>query len=334
MDDLREILDQLGVRDRRAHGAVRRVAMGHPRLGHDELEQLLDRVLVRLHRLPVLQLIQEDVVRMQLDRRLADGRVHRDLVRDVVEREVPRPTQRDLTELAAAAAPAHDLVHRVHRRPKDLRDLVHGGRGGVREAHHGRRVAPGDAIEDLGHEVVHFAVDDVIDPEGRLHVGPVVEVPGAGPAQDNLVLASGPPDVLRELEEFCLRIRREHAAHREGHAHGPEAERIHRVQADDLRVVRDVSVDVVRGRDDDLVPAMHAGERRLDLPEPVRHADRAAFGVQLGRVREDPEDEPRVPVVRRDATEERGEGHVPVVRHQRVVGGEHVLCHRSPTLGP
>src|SRR5438874_10832393 len=106
---------------------------------------------------------------MELDRRLAVRRVHRDLVADVVQGEVPWTAEGDFAELAPAAAAPHDLVHPVHRRPEDLRDLINRRRGRVREAHHGRRLPSGDALEDFGEEMVHLSVEDVDDAELLLH---------------------------------------------------------------------------------------------------------------------------------------------------------------------
>src|SRR2546426_961979 len=137
--------------------------MGDAGLSHDEPEEVLHRVLIRLHRLPVLEVVQEDIVRVQLDRRLADLRVHGDLVANVVEREVSGPPQGDFAELAAAAASSHDLVHRMHRRPQDLRNLVDRGGRRVREAHDGGSRIVDDPIENLRDQMVDLAVDDEVD---------------------------------------------------------------------------------------------------------------------------------------------------------------------------
>src|SRR5206468_2210280 len=87
----------------------------------------------------------------------------------------------DLAELAAAAASSHDLVHRVHRRTQDFRDLVDGRGGRVREAHDRGSVVVYDPVENLRDEMVDLAVDDVVDSERFLHFLAVIEMPGAGP---------------------------------------------------------------------------------------------------------------------------------------------------------
>src|SRR5436309_6783822 len=135
--------------------------------------------------------------------------------------------------------------------------------------------------------MVDLAVDDVVDPEGCLHLLAVVEVPGARPSEDDLVLPVRPLHALDELEEHRLRVRREDPAHRERHAHGTEAEWIHRVQSDDLRLVVDVSVDVPRVGDDDILAPERSDEGGLHLPETVRHSDGAALGVEAWLVRQD-----------------------------------------------
>jgi len=268
---------------------------------------------------------------MELDRRLAVRRVHRDLVADVVQGEVPWTAEGDFAELAPAAAAPHDLVHPVHRRPEDLRDLIDRRRGRVREAHHGRRVASGDALEDFGDEMVHLSVDDVVDAELLLHPFAAIEVPSARPSEDDLVFPIRPLQPADEVEEHRLRIRGQDAPHREGHADRTESQRVHRVEADDLGVVADVLFDLPRVRDDDGIPALRLDEGCLDLPQAVRHADGTALLVDLRGVRQDPEDETRLPLIRGNAAEERGQRDVSIVRHKGKVRCEHVLRDRSPS---
>src|SRR6059058_3641115 len=178
--------------------------------------------------------------------------------------------------------------------------------------------------------MVDLAVDDVVDPEGFLHLLSIIEVPGAGPSEDDLVLPVRPLHALDELEEHRLRVRREDPAHREGHAHGTQAERIHRMQSDDLCLVIDVAVNVPRVGDDDIIAPERPDEGGFHFSETVRHADGSALRVELRLVRQDPEHEAGLPVVRGNAAEERGQRDVAVVRHQCVVRGEHVLRHSFP----
>ena len=225
-------------------------------LGHHEPEEVLHGVLVRFHRLPVLEVVEEDVVRVELDGRLANLRVHSDLVADVVEGEVPRTPEGDLAELATPTASPHHLVHRMHRRPEDFRDLVDRWRGRVREAHDRRSVVVHDSIEDLRDKMVDLPVHDVVDAEALLHLLAVVEVPRTGPAQDDFVLPVRPLDALDEVEEHRFRVWSEDAAHRERHADWPEAEWVHRVKSNHLRFVVDVLCHSPGVGDHDLVPAV------------------------------------------------------------------------------
>src|SRR2546425_458215 len=78
---------------------------------------------------------------------------------------LPGAAQRDFAELAPTAAPPHHLVHRVHRRTEDFRDLVDRRRGRIREAHDGGRMIVHDPVENLRDEVVDLTVDDVVDAE-------------------------------------------------------------------------------------------------------------------------------------------------------------------------
>ncbi|TLZ84354.1 MAG: peroxiredoxin [Methanobacteriota archaeon] len=181
--------------------------------------------------------------------------------------------------------------------------------------------------------MVDLAVDDVVDPEGCLHLLSVVEMPGAGPSEDDLVLPVRPLHALDELKEHRLRVGREDPAHREGHAHGTEAERIHRMQSDDLGLVVDVAVDVPRVGDDDIVAPERSDEGGFHLAETVRHPDGPALCVELRLVGQDAEHEAGLPVVRRNAAEERGQRDVAVVRHQCIVRSEYVLRHSSPYPG-
>src|SRR5207245_10236742 len=99
--DVRDASDEPRVRDRGADGPVRGVTMSDAGLGHDVPEEVLDRILVWLHRLPVLEVVQEDVIRVELDRRFSDLRVHGDFFAAVVAREIPRVVQRDFAALTA-----------------------------------------------------------------------------------------------------------------------------------------------------------------------------------------------------------------------------------------
>src|SRR5207247_3991822 len=200
VDDVREVGDETGVRHRGAHRSMGRISVGHSRLIHDKAEEVLHRVLVRLPRLPVLELVEEDVVRMELDRRLAIPGVDCDFIADVIQGEVPRAPQSDLAKLAATATASHDLVHPMHRRGEDLRDLVDGRRGRVRETHYGRRIAARDPVEDLGGQVVDLPMDDLIDSELLLHPVAAIEMPYAGSAEDNRILPIRPLHPPNEVE--------------------------------------------------------------------------------------------------------------------------------------
>ena len=220
-DDLREVRDEARIRHCGAHGPVGRVAVGHPRLLHDETEEVLHRVLVRLHRLPVLQLIEEDVVRLKLDRCRTDACVLADLVGDIVERKVPRTAQSDLAEFASAAATSHDLDHGVDRRLQDPRHLVDARRVSVRVSGDGIRRAGGNPLEQTVDKVLGLSVNDVVDAEGLLHSRPDVELPHTGAADDDPISSSrsrGAPD---RIEEHGLRVRSVEPAVREGHRDGP-----------------------------------------------------------------------------------------------------------------
>ena len=208
-----------------------------------------------------------------------------DLIADVIQGEVPRAPQGDLAKLAAAATPPHHLVHPMHRRGEDLRDLVDGRRGRVRETHHGRRIAAGDPVEDLGGQVVDLPMDDMIDSELLLHPVAAIEMPSAGSAEDDLILPIRPLQPPDEVEKHRLRVRRQDPAHREGHADRPEAERVHRVQAHDLRIVVDELFHVTRVRDDDGLTAVRLDQGRFDFPKAIWHPGRPTLPIDLGRAR-------------------------------------------------
>src|SRR5207247_1476088 len=131
---------------------------------------------------------------------------------------------------------------RVHRRTQDFRDLVDGRGGRVREAHDRGSVVVYDPVENLRDEMVDLAVDDVVDSERFLHFLAVIEMPGAGPAEDDLVFPIGSLDALDELEEHRLRVRREDPAHGEGHAERTEDKRIHRGAYHALRFANAITV--------------------------------------------------------------------------------------------
>src|SRR5437773_10350487 len=128
-------------------------------------------------------------------------------------------------------------------------------------------------------------------------------MPGAGPAEDDLVFPIRSLDTLDELEEHRLRVRREDPAHGEGHADGTEAKRIHRVESHDLRFVIDIAVHGPRVGDDDVIASIRADEGCLDFPETVWHSDRPALRIELGRVRGDAVHGARGPMICRNAAE-------------------------------
>src|SRR5438445_12314872 len=155
----------------------------------------------------------------------------------------------------------------MHRRGEDLRDLVDGRRGRVRETHYGRRIAARDPVEDLGGQVVDLPMDDMIDSELLLHPVAAIEMPSAGSAEDNLILPIRPFQPPDEVEKHRLRVRRQDPAHREGHADRSEAERVHRVQAHDLRIVVDELFHITGVCDDDGLTARRQDKGRIALPD-------------------------------------------------------------------
>src|SRR5207302_4850742 len=107
-------------------------------------------------------------------------------------------------------------------------------------------IAAGDPVEDLSGQVLYLPLDYMSDSELLLHPVAAIEMPSAGSAEDDLVLPIRPLQPPDEVEKHRLRVWRQDPAHREGHADRPEAERVHRVQAHDLRIVVDELFHVTR----------------------------------------------------------------------------------------
>src|SRR2546427_215102 len=120
----------------------------------------------------------------------------------------------------------------------------------------------------------------------------LIAISSAGSPQDDLILPIRPLQPPDEVEKHRLRVRRQDPAHREGHADRPEAERVHRVQAHDLRIVVDELFHVTRVRNDNGLTAVRLDQGRFDFPEAIRHPGRPTLPIDLGRARQNPEHEP------------------------------------------
>src|SRR5437879_6672285 len=101
-----------------------RISVANTFLGHDRVEEVNHRVVVRHEPLLVLQLVEEDVLAVDPDVRVADLPVYRYLSLNLVFGIIFRDPKIRLAELAVPTASPHNLNKPVSRRSLNVRNIL------------------------------------------------------------------------------------------------------------------------------------------------------------------------------------------------------------------
>src|SRR5437667_4131415 len=123
-NSLGNVPDQIRISPGRSRRPMSRISIPYPLLGHDRVEQIDHRVVVRHEALLVLQLVEEDVLTVDPDVRVADLPVYRYLSLNLVFGIIFRYPKIRLAELAVAATSPHNLDKPVSRRSLNVRNIL------------------------------------------------------------------------------------------------------------------------------------------------------------------------------------------------------------------
>src|SRR2546428_3631283 len=103
---------------------MRGIGVAYSFLGHDRVEEVNYCVMVRHEASLVLQLVEEDILTVDPDVRVADLPINRDFSLYLVRWIVLCDSKIRFAELAVAAAPPHNLDKSMSRRTLNIRNIL------------------------------------------------------------------------------------------------------------------------------------------------------------------------------------------------------------------